>query len=155
MSVVMLLRSRHRDLAVDESCHNSSRITAPKQFLDVAITDDEWPKLTTLLREFGAAHEWAFRDASVAIPGRLESLHLSLCAENSLNVVVSEDHWLDTHVFDHPGIGVGVLLYGSVPRDVWQPAARELFQALDSEWPGRARFRVDGTVTDERPAYLK
>jgi hypothetical protein len=145
----------------DASCHNLFRnksvsVIAPKQRIDVAIPDEEWPALTSVLREFARARDWSFRDTSREVPDELRSLQLSLCSESSVNVIVAEHHWLQTHAHDRPGLGVAVLMYGDAPREVWQPVARDLFLDLEQKWPDRVGFRTDeGTVTKERPAYLK
>ena len=144
----------------DTSCHNpfrhgeAERID-PKESIDLAITDDEWPELTGLLEEFARTHDWSFRDSSVVIPGEVTNINVSVCADNSLQILVLDNHWKTTHAHDHPGKFTPIFLYGHVPADQWQPVVRDLVGDLEGKWPGKVRF-VDagGNIRHDRPSYL-
>ena len=145
---------------IDTSCHNPFRsgttsVVSPKEVIDLGVEEDQWSDLTSLLNEFAKRHALSLRDTSMTIPGELVNINLSLCAENSLRILVLENHWKTAHAYDHPGRFTPVILYGNVPPELWQPMARELVRDLEARWPGKVRFvDRDGKVRTERPSYL-
>ena len=94
--------------AKDPSCHNPFRnttrsVVSPKEDIDLAVEEEQWPELTNLLKEFARRHDWSFRDTTVMIPGDVTTIDVSVCAESSLRILVQENHWKTTHAHDHPG----------------------------------------------------
>jgi hypothetical protein len=143
----------------DMSCHNPFRyggtVVSPQEDIDLGVDEDQWPALTELLKDFARRRDWDFRDSSVVIPGDVTNIGMSLCAENSLRILVLENHWKTTHAYDHPGKFTPVVLYGGVAPDVWQPVARDLVGDLEVKWPGKVRFvDRDGNIRSDRPRYL-
>lgn len=157
---VAIYGNRYRS-AEDATCHNPFRNDAggtavtSKLVVDLAISEQEWPELRSTLKEFARKHDWSFRDASVRIPGEVNAISVDLCAQNSLRILVAENHWRGTHAHDHPGRGLSVALFGDVPPEEWQAIARDLVLVLDAKWPGRVRFLGrHGRVTQDRPKFL-
>ena len=141
------------------SCHNPFRdnaasVAKSKLNINLSISEEDWSDLTARLKQFARDRDWSFRDASQALPGRLNSINLSLCAENSLRILVSKNHWKNTEAFDDAYSGLPVALYGDVPTEEWQQIARELVASLESQWQGRVRFVDSAGYIIAAPHYL-
>jgi len=144
----------------DPSCHQPFELKskpppfiAPRQTMDLSIDEDQWGELASLLQDFANKRHWSYRDSSRQIPGRLNSIDVSLC-DGTLRILVVENHWLHTHVYDHPDRGLNVVLYGDPLPKAWQPIAKDLYRQLEEKWPDHVRFRgADGQLVG-RPAYL-
>ena len=160
LTVFVAVQANADPPAEDTSCHNpfhnrATNVIAPKLAVEVMISEDDWPELKALLTKFAERHDWSFRDGSVVIPDRVSNISLSACAESSLRILVSLNLWKNTHIYDRPGRGVPVILYGDVSPEQWQPVAREWIKDLETKWPGRVSFvDKDGALTNRRPEYL-
>ena len=147
--------------SIDTSCHNAFRnrrttVLAPRENIDLGVEEEEWPELKSLLKDFAGSRDWSFRDSSVLKPGEVNAIAVSVCAESPwLDILVLENHWKTTHVFDHPGRFTPVVLYSDGSTEQWQRVARELITDLETKWPGKVRF-VDGEgqIRTARPKYL-
>ncbi len=147
--------------STDTSCHNAFRnrranILAPREAIDLGVEEEEWPELKSLLREFARSRDWSFRDDSRIIPREVNAIAVSVCGEMPwLKILVSENHWKTTNVYDHPGRFTPVVLYSDGSTEQWRRVARELVTDLESKWPGKVRF-VDGEgqIRTARPKYL-
>jgi hypothetical protein len=147
--------------STDMSCHNPFRnrraaVLAPREDIDLAIEEEEWPELKNLLRQFAKTREWSFRDSSMVDPGVVNAIAVSVCAETPwMKILVSENHWKTTNAHDHPGRFTPVILYSDGSTEQWQRVARELVMELDSKWPGRVRFvDAEGNIRMPQPKYL-
>lgn len=139
------------------SCHNAFRHTsatviAPKLYTELNINEDEWPALTALLHEFARTRGWSFRDGSVQIPGKVNTINLDLCTDDWQMILVAENLWKGSHAYD--GMGPPMALYADVEPRQWHQTARSLVRILEKKWPDRVRFRdKDGRLT-EPPGFL-
>jgi hypothetical protein len=143
----------------DASCHNPFRSgktrVSPKFVADVAIADDQWDSLTSVLSDFARDHAWDFKDSSRVRPGVLRALYLSLCSD-SLRIAVVEQRWArDDYAPLIAGRGVSVAIYGEVPESEWRTVAREVVLKLESQWPDKVRFLDHDGHYVERPSYLE
>ena len=132
----------------DRSCHNmfrdGRRSVAPKIRIDLDADLEAWPSLTTLLEEFGPAHGMTFRNSTVSKPD-VRVLGLSACNELGLVITADEQRWASRN-FASLIAGQGVLIgvFDLNDGSGWQSLASDLIAALESEWPGKVRFR-DGS----------
>ena len=132
----------------DRSCHNmfrdGRRSVAPKVNIDLDVTMDNWPRLTTLLEEFGMSHGMSFRNSSDSRPD-VKVLGHSACSEEGLVISALDQRWAQRgYAPVMKGWGVPIGVYGLTNGVGWQLPAQDLVAKLESEWPGKVRFR-DGS----------
>jgi len=157
-SLVAAMQLAHAQSIDGASCHDSFErksppFIAPRQNMELTIDESQWPALARLLQRFAQKRDWSYRDSSRRIPGELTSIDVSLC-QDTIRILVVENHWLNTRVFDHPDRGLSVILYADTRSDVWQPIGKELYRDLEANWPGKAFFRGADGERINRPAYL-
>ena len=147
--------------STDTSCHNAFRnrraaVLAPREDIDLGVGEEEWPELKRLLGEFARSRDWSFRDSSRIIPGEVNAIAVSVCAEMPwLDILVLENHWKTTNAYDHPGRFTPIILYSDGSTEQWQRVARELVMDLEVKWPGKVRFiDGEGQIRTARPKYL-
>ena len=133
----------------DRTCHNLFRdgrtFASPKVNIDLDIDLEDWPRFTTLLQQFGASHGMSFRNSSQRQPGTVEILGLSACLEEGLVITASEQRWaFQRYAAPIPGRGVPISVFDLGSDTAWQPLGQDLVATLDSEWPGKVRFRDGG-----------
>jgi hypothetical protein len=112
----------------------------------LVITVEDWPRLTRLFEEFGAANGLSFRNGNFDRPGTIRALNLRLCNDRGLSIHVFGEHW-------ERGGGVsalrtdGIFLGISELRDGsdWQHPARALIGELETHWPGSVHQRKEGS----------
>jgi hypothetical protein len=156
---VVLHRSAPSSTAQDTSCHypfrgGATRV-APKFVADLAIADDEWDAVTSVLADFAREHAWDFKDTSHVQPGVVKVLGISLCSD-TLRISLVEQRWArQNYAHPIPGRGISLALYGDAPPPEWQGLAAELVLALESKWPNKVRFRDRDGRYVERPPYLR
>jgi len=146
-------------ITMDRTCHNmfkDGRTTiSPSVNIDLDVAPADWPTLTRVLEQFGTAHAMSFRNTSTNRPGVVEVLSLSLCTDAGLNIDVIEQRWASQKFASPmPGWGVPIGVYELNNGTLWEAMGRDLVTALDSQWPGKVRFRdADGRLVG-RPALL-
>jgi hypothetical protein len=129
----------------DRSCHNmfrdGRRSVAPKVAIDVDITMDDWPRLTTLLEEFGTSHGMSFRNSNDSKPD-VKVLGLSACSEQGLVISADDLRWASRNYAPiMVGGGVPIGVFDLADGIGWQLLAQDLVAVLESEWRGKVRFR--------------
>lgn len=128
----------------DRSCHNVLRdgrsSAAPSLNVDLDIPMDDWPTLTTLVEGFAVSHGMLFRTAGINKP-EVKTLGLSACTEQGLVINADDQRWAaQNYAPILPGRGVPVSVFDLNGGGAWQPLARELVAAFDTQWPGKVRF---------------
>lgn len=136
-------------LTADRSCHNmfrdGRRSVSSKVNIDLDITMGEWSRLARVLEEFGTSRGMSFRNSSESRPGVVEILGLTACIEEGVAISVHEQLWnSQTQTVLRGDRGVAISFYDLRDGASWQPLAKELVAALDSEWLGKVRFRNGG-----------
>jgi hypothetical protein len=144
-------------VTMDRSCHNvfrDGRRSVPSSLnIDLDIAMEEWPAVTTVLENFAASHGMLFRDSSSSRP-QVKVLGLSACTEQVV-IDVIDQRWASRNYAPLlAGRGVPVWIYDLADGNEWRPLARELVAALDSQWPGKVRFRDGGGRLIPPPAAL-
>jgi hypothetical protein len=144
-------------VTMDRSCHNMFRdgrrsISASLNIdLDIAMVD--WPAVTKVLEDFGVSHGMSFRDSSSNRP-QVKVLGLSACTEQVVITAIDQRWDLRNYEPLVAGRGVPVGIYDLTDGNAWQLLARELVAKLDSQWPGKVRFRDGGGRLIPPPASL-
>jgi hypothetical protein len=142
-------------ITMDRSCHNmfrdGRRSVLSSLNIDLDITMDDWPAVTTLLENFGVSHGMLFRNSSSSRP-QVKVLGLSACTEQVVITVVDQRWASRNYAPLMAGRGVPVGIYDLTEGSAWRPLARELVAELDSQWPGRVQFRDGGGRLVPRPA---
>jgi hypothetical protein len=128
----------------DRSCHNVLRdgrsSAGPSLRVDLDIAMDDWSILTTLVEGFAVSHGMLFRNAGIEKP-EVKTLGLSACTEQGLVISAHDQRWAaQKYAPILPGRGVPVSVFDLNGSGAWQPLARALVAAFDSQWPGKVRF---------------
>ena len=104
--------------------------TNPKLGVHLHISDDDWAKLTAVLKTFAAENGLSFRDGNVVRYSRIEWLGVSLCSDDGFNFHGS------------PGDGAtGISIYEVNEGSGWLPMARKLITDLKKNWPNRVLIK--------------
>jgi hypothetical protein len=144
-------------ITMDRSCHNmfrDGRRSVPTRLsIDLDIAMDDWPALTAALENFGASHGMLFRNASSSRP-QVKVLGLSACTEQVVMDVIDQRWASRNYAPLMAGRGVPVYIYDLADGNAWRPLARELVTALESQWPGKVRFRDGGGRLIPLPSAL-
>jgi hypothetical protein len=120
--------------------------------VDVKATNDDWAELARLLRDFADSHEWSFKDYSLARPGVVKTLELSLCGANQPRIEVAEQRWASDNWAPGPGRGTVLYFYGDVAETEWHPLAIEVVGMLEKRW--QVGFIDDDGYHVDRPTFL-
>jgi len=128
----------------DRSCHNVFRdgrsSAGPSLNVDLDIPMDDWSTLTTLIEDFAASHGMSFQNAGIDKP-EVKTLGLSACTEQGLVISANDQRWAaQNYAPILPGRGVPISVFDLSGGDAWQPLARDLAAAFDSQWPEKVRF---------------
>jgi hypothetical protein len=133
------------NITMDRTCHNMFRdgraSVVSKVNVRLAIPVDDWPRLTRLFEEFGAANDLSFRNSNHDQPGTVRVLGLSLCSDDGLNIHAIEQHWerSGNSVPEKEGVFLGI--YELREGSNWTHAARALLAELEARWPGKVQFK--------------
>ena len=146
----------------DTSCLNLTRLFVngatrvhPLFRMDLNATNDDWPELTRLLKEFAESRKWLFRDSSQSKPGVFKTLYVALCAPDQPHISIGEQRWASRNYAPLPTRAIGINFYGDEPEAVWQPVAVELVQQLERRWPNGVRFLDGDGYFVEPPDFLR
>lgn len=120
----------------DRTCHNKfwdmRTIGGPLTRIDLSITNDHWPRLVQLFREFGEGEQLSFRNSGRDEFGAPRVLALSLCNELGANIEAGQETW---------AAGIGISVY-QLRDDVGSAKyGSDLAAKLELLWPGSVRFR--------------
>jgi hypothetical protein len=129
----------------DRTCHNLFRdgrkSVEPKISIDLDLTMEDWPTVTSFIKEFSAAHGMLFRNSSLSQPN-MNVLHLNSCTEEGIVIDAMQPVWTSKGYSPAlPGRGLPIWVYAVREDASWEKASRELIAALESRWPGKLRFR--------------
>jgi hypothetical protein len=147
------------NITMDRTCHNMLRdgrtSVHSKVNVRLAIPVEDWPRLTRLFEEFGAANDLSFRNSNHDEPGTVRVLGLSLCNEHGLNIHALEQHWerSGNSVPEKDGVSLGI--YELREGSNWTHAARALIAELDAHWPGKVQFKDGGGRIIPEPDELR
>lgn len=134
-------------ISADRSCHNvfrnGLRSVSAVINIDLDIAQAEWRDLAKLLEQFGQSRKMSFLDLSQSQASTVDTLYLSLCAEDGRVISVNEQLWHTGHL-SPSNRGVGVVIYDPRGTHDWPALARELVAALEDKWRGKVRFRDPG-----------
>jgi hypothetical protein len=136
-------------ITMDRSCHNMSRPgrtsvdVGPKVHVGLVIPVEDWPRLTRLFEEFGAANNLSFRNSNFDRPGTIRMLRLSLCDDRGLNIYALGERWERAGISVPEKSGVFLGIYELRDGSNWQQVARALIAELETHWPGKVQ-KLDG-----------
>ncbi|MGJ5206565.1 hypothetical protein [Bradyrhizobium sp. HKCCYLR20261] len=142
-------------LLADRSCHNvfrdGQRSVSAVINIDLDIAQTDWRDLAKLLEQFGQLRQMSFLDLSLSQASTVDTLSLSLCAEDGRVISVNEQIWHTAHL-PPSNRGVGVVIYDPRGGHDWPELARDLVAALEAKWNGKVRFRGgDGRLVPAPP----
>ncbi|MFZ0424457.1 MAG: hypothetical protein WAL80_16395 [Xanthobacteraceae bacterium] len=129
----------------DNSCHNLFRdgrsSIGPQILADMKLTAEDWPMLTQIFMDFGAAHSLSFRSDQQIRRGDLMWRDLNLCSDG-VNIDAVDRPWMD-RLKNSPlaGRGIQFAVYELKPGSDWNALARDLLDKLATTWPGKVTFR--------------
>jgi len=131
-------------ITMDRTCHNMFRdgrtSVGSKVNIRLSIPVEDWPRLTRLFEEFGAANDLSFRNSNRDHPGTVRVLGLSLCNDRGLNIHAIEQHW-ERSGNSVPKDGVSLGIFELRDGSNWKHAARALIAELEARWPGKVQFK--------------
>jgi hypothetical protein len=134
-------------ITMDRSCHNvfrdGRRSVLTSLNIDLDITMEEWPAVTTVLENFAVSHGMLFRNSSNS-GSQVKVLGLSACTEQVVIDVIDQRWASRDYAPLMAGRGVPVWIYDLTEGNAWQPLARELVAEIEPRWPGKVRFRDGG-----------
>jgi hypothetical protein len=120
----------------DRTCHNKFRdmrtIGGALARIDLSITNDDWPRLIRLFREFGEGEKLSFRNSGRDEFGAPRVLALSMCNELGANIEAGQETW---------AAGIGISIYQLREGAGSAKYVRDLAAKLELLWPGSVRFR--------------
>jgi len=131
-------------ITMDRSCHNMARdgrtSIKPKLHMALDIAMEDWPILTKITEDFGAAHSLSVRISGTTDSKALKSLYLSLCSEAGTNIDISEQRWASRNFAPLFPKGTPISIYEPNENpDTW-PLARAFVKDIESAWPGKLKF---------------
>jgi hypothetical protein len=141
-----------RSITKDRTCHNMFRdgrsSIGPKVNMDLKITVDEWSRLAEFFERFGATQGLSYRNANESRPNVFETLGLSLCSEQGINILAIDQRWegrkSEPLGSDH-SVAIGV--YEATENSDWRRLAQDFIAELNTAWPGKVEFEdKDGRV---------
>lgn len=147
------------NITMDRTCHNMFRdgrtSVGGKVNVRLAIALEDWPRLTRLFEDFGAANDLSFRNSNHDQPGTVRVLGLCLCSDHGLNIHAIEQHWerSGNSLPEKHGIALGI--YEPREGSNWTHAARELIAKLEARWPGKVQFKDRLGRTIPQPDELR
>jgi hypothetical protein len=145
---VLLLPS----IVVDNSCHNLFRdgrsSISPQIYADLSLTTEDWPVLTQIFTDFGAAHSLSLRREQKIRRGQLMWRTLDLCNEAGVKIEITDMTWLDGMPRLPAGIkGAKLNILEFKADSDWKPLAHELVDKISATWPGKIAYRGRGGET--------
>lgn len=135
----------------DNSCHNLFRdgrtSIGPQVFAEVKLSAEDWPALSQIFTDFGAAHALSLRSDQEIRDGNIMWRDLNLCNEDGINIDSVDNAWPARTKSPLADQGVTLRVFALGSDDDWKPLARDLLSRIGTTWPGRTTFRgPDGQV---------